>query len=131
MWCSLSTRFLYHRVTDLQAENFQSTSIYNSFLKTKCIVNHYPWKVIHADEYNIQLFEVWLILSNWIGRKYSNIMRFLTRYLVFICMLWSLRKLLMDFLFFICLHDYILFTSFLKQWIGKNHRYSLSISHSS
>lgn len=46
----------YRRVTDLQAENFQS--IYNSFLKKKCIVNHYPWKVIHADEYNIQLFEV-------------------------------------------------------------------------
>lgn len=71
----------YCRVTDLQAENFQS--IYNSFLKTKCIVNHYPWKVIHADEYNIQLFEVWLISSNWIGRKYSNIMRFLTRYFGF------------------------------------------------
>lgn len=46
----------YRRVTDLQPENFQS--IYNSFLNTKCIVNHYPWKVIHADEYNIQLFEV-------------------------------------------------------------------------
>lgn len=48
----------YRRVTDLQAENFQSIYTCNSFLKTKCIVNHYPWKVIHAGEYNIQLFEV-------------------------------------------------------------------------